>query len=381
VKATLNGTTTAYVGNYYEQTGSVTTTYYYAGGTRIAMRQGGTVNYLLGDHLGSTAIAANGTTGALMSEQRYKPWGEQRYPTGASTLPTRHRFTGQIEDGEIGLYFYGARYYSNVLGRWLSPDTIVPDPANPQSLNRFSYALNNPLRYTDPTGHWEDEGKQTQVFPCTPWPGCVTGRYLAMHRTPWQITTETIEDEKKAMHLASVTEQQFLQASKSPWSGDLSAFGGRNTLNNNTLQRHPAVDSRGNPSSPGAPIYATAYGTVVMVGDNGNTDFGKYVLIEHDVYGGKYYSVYAHLSAQYVAQGDIVDDTTAIGAMGQSGTDNIHLHFEVRKPTNVDLTQDNPFQEQVWWPQTWTALTSNFVNLGVVYGYASDFFTWKENHP
>jgi hypothetical protein len=109
VKATLNGVTTAYVGNYYEQSGSITTTYYYAGGTRIAMRQGSTVNYLLGDHLGSTALAANGTTGALLAEQRYKPWGEQRYPTGASTLPTRHRFTGQIEDGEIGLYFYGAR--------------------------------------------------------------------------------------------------------------------------------------------------------------------------------------------------------------------------------------------------------------------------------
>jgi len=49
--------------------------------------------------------------------------------------------------------YYGARYYQPYLNRWLSPDTIVPDPANPQSLNRFSYALGNPVRYTDPSGH------------------------------------------------------------------------------------------------------------------------------------------------------------------------------------------------------------------------------------
>ena len=39
------------------------------------------------------------------------------------------------------------------LGRWIAPDTIVPDPADPQSLNRYGYVLNNPLRYTDPSGH------------------------------------------------------------------------------------------------------------------------------------------------------------------------------------------------------------------------------------
>jgi RHS repeat-associated protein len=151
VKATLNGVTTAYVGNYYEQTGSVTTTYYYAGGTRIAMRQGSIVNYLLGDHLGSTAITAN-SSGGFSSELRYKPWGETRYTNG--TTPTRHQFTGQITDTEIGLYFYGARYYSNVLGRFLSADTLVPNSSDPQQLNRYAYALNSPGKYTDPTGHY-----------------------------------------------------------------------------------------------------------------------------------------------------------------------------------------------------------------------------------
>jgi hypothetical protein len=51
------------------------------------------------------------------------------------------------------LYYYNARYYDPKLARFISPDTIVPDPRNPQALNRYSYVLNNPLKYTDPTGH------------------------------------------------------------------------------------------------------------------------------------------------------------------------------------------------------------------------------------
>lgn len=46
-----------------------------------------------------------------------------------------------------------ARYYLPGIGRFLTADTLVPDPQNPQSYNRYSYTLNNPLKYTDPTGH------------------------------------------------------------------------------------------------------------------------------------------------------------------------------------------------------------------------------------
>jgi RHS repeat-associated protein len=64
-------------------------------------------------------------------------------------------FTGQRLDG-TGLYYYGARYYDPEIGRFISPDTIIPDPANPQALNRYSYCINNPLKYNDPTGHFWD---------------------------------------------------------------------------------------------------------------------------------------------------------------------------------------------------------------------------------
>jgi len=60
--------------------------------------------------------------------------------------------TGQRLDS-TGLYYYNARYYDPTIGRFISPDTIIRDPANPQCFNRYSYCLNNPLKYTDPSGH------------------------------------------------------------------------------------------------------------------------------------------------------------------------------------------------------------------------------------
>jgi hypothetical protein len=51
------------------------------------------------------------------------------------------------------LYDYNARYYDPTIGRFVSADSIVPQATNPQALNRYSYVVNNPLKYTDPTGH------------------------------------------------------------------------------------------------------------------------------------------------------------------------------------------------------------------------------------
>jgi hypothetical protein len=53
----------------------------------------------------------------------------------------------------VGLYDYGARFYDPALGRFLQPDSIVPSPTDPQSLNRYSYVRNNPLNLIDPSGH------------------------------------------------------------------------------------------------------------------------------------------------------------------------------------------------------------------------------------
>jgi RHS repeat-associated protein len=111
------------------------------------------VFYLLTDHLGSTSVTANGTTGALVSELRYKPWGETRWSSG--TTPTSKHFTGQVDEGSAlgGLYFYNARMYLPSLGRFVSADTDVPASQGPQGLNRYSYVYNSPLNFTDPSGH------------------------------------------------------------------------------------------------------------------------------------------------------------------------------------------------------------------------------------
>jgi len=147
VKTTFGATTTVYVGAIYERdNGTTVRKYYYAGGNRVAMRTGGQTYYLLGDHLGGTNVTYN-SSGVQISKLLYRPWGETRFSTG--TTPTTRRFTGQREDCQrrtIGLYFYNARYLDPQLGRFVQPDTIVPDPGNPQALNRYSYVLNNPVR-------------------------------------------------------------------------------------------------------------------------------------------------------------------------------------------------------------------------------------------
>ena len=55
---------------------------------------------------------------------------------------------------DLGLIYMNARYYLPEVGRFISADSIVPDPQTPQSYNRYSYAFNNPVKYTDPSGHY-----------------------------------------------------------------------------------------------------------------------------------------------------------------------------------------------------------------------------------
>jgi RHS repeat-associated protein len=112
----------------------------------------------VGDHLGTTSLVLK-DDGTVHSQARHYPYGEERWRWVASggELPTDYRFTGQRENGYIKLTVMGARWYDAQLGRWISPDSIIPDPANPQSFDRYSYVAGNPLRYTDPSGHcWDD---------------------------------------------------------------------------------------------------------------------------------------------------------------------------------------------------------------------------------
>ena len=140
--------TTVYIGDYYEKRGSVVTKYYDAGGQRMAVRVGGALYFLHGDHLGSATLTTD-ISGNRVGELRYTPYGVTRYEWG--NIPTDRRYTGQRWEA-FGLYDYGARMYSPGLGRFVSADIVVVAPDKPQNLNRYAYVYNSPLRYTDPSG-------------------------------------------------------------------------------------------------------------------------------------------------------------------------------------------------------------------------------------
>jgi RHS repeat-associated protein len=161
--------TTTFVGPHYEVTGTQVTKYYtsislsasFAGAQRIALRTpDGALKYVLGDHLGSTSLVTD-SNGALVTETKYKAWGEVRYTTPNTTLSTRYTFTGQysyvsdtatdLGNNGFGLMFYNARWYDSTTGRFAQADSIVPGGV--QGLDRYAYVGNNPINYVDPSGH------------------------------------------------------------------------------------------------------------------------------------------------------------------------------------------------------------------------------------
>jgi RHS repeat-associated protein len=153
VKSNVNGTVTVFIGNYYEWETKATRKHYYAGTNRIAMRDGETLYYLFGDHLGSTSLSYRVSDG-YVARHLYKPWGEKRYPAGASVLPTKYRFTGQYVQNELWLYYYNARWYDNRVGRFIQADIDIPESQGVQGWDRYSYVNNNPLVYVDSNGQF-----------------------------------------------------------------------------------------------------------------------------------------------------------------------------------------------------------------------------------
>ena len=152
-KKTVNGgSSTYYIGDHYEITDGKVTKYVFAGNLRIAMVEGPNFSYFHKDHLGSSTVMTD-ASGKIIESIDYMPFGEQRNYSRLNPFITRYRFTDQELDVESGLYNYNARLYDPVIGRFISPDTIVPDPFDPQLLNRYAYVRNNPLIYVDPSGN------------------------------------------------------------------------------------------------------------------------------------------------------------------------------------------------------------------------------------
>lgn len=138
-------------GEYLYNTGTSTGefTYYHAlNDSTVAMTIGGELTWMYGDQIGSTSLTR--TAAGANKTQRYLPFGEIRTD---GNLTNDRQYTGQINDQTTGLYHYNARYYDPTIGRFVSPDTIVPDAGDSQDYNRYTYVRNNPIKYNDPTGH------------------------------------------------------------------------------------------------------------------------------------------------------------------------------------------------------------------------------------
>ena len=128
--------------------------YYAISGMTVAMYVGENLQYILTDHLGSV-IAVTDASGDLLNgqEERYLPFGTPRSDLGAISQ-TDYGYTFQRDLPGMGLMDYRARFYDPLLGRFIQPDSIVPSVSNPQAFNRYSYVLNQPVNFNDPTGHF-----------------------------------------------------------------------------------------------------------------------------------------------------------------------------------------------------------------------------------
>jgi len=197
VRKIKGSNSTYYFGDAYETRNTVGIIHLFANHQRLAsIRTDGKIQYYHGNHLGSASIITD-QNGNLKQKIEYFPYGTYRAKGSQSgtydydtTFPNaNYTFTDQEDDDETGLYNYDARLYDPQLGRFISTDSIVPKQkelqvsysinAQPtdntdlknshhrdlQALNRYSYCLNNPLMYTDPSGHdpangtsWSEDG-------------------------------------------------------------------------------------------------------------------------------------------------------------------------------------------------------------------------------
>ena len=130
-----------------------------SGPVRARTVPGGTVSYYVSDPIGSVR-AITDSTGHVLEQHDYLPFGEELAPSPAATSLA---FGGGERDAEAltatltATDYFGARYYQSQTGRFTTPDDpTYMDPSDPQSLNGYSYANNNPLRWVDPTGHDAD---------------------------------------------------------------------------------------------------------------------------------------------------------------------------------------------------------------------------------
>ncbi|HVU05187.1 MAG TPA: RHS repeat-associated core domain-containing protein, partial [Polyangiaceae bacterium] len=154
------------VGGDYERTDMTEVPYLLANGVRLARvvydpnipvsgAPAQHVFFELGDHLGSTSTVMDQATGELVEKGTYQPYGnaDSDYrPDRWKFFREDYRFTGKEEDVEVGLTYFGKRFYNAQLGRWMSPDPLAIHDAGKADLNVYAYVKGRALSALDPVG-------------------------------------------------------------------------------------------------------------------------------------------------------------------------------------------------------------------------------------
>lgn len=147
---------TLYIDNNYEIINGVKTRYVFAGNVRVAEITGDsslTTRYYHKDHLGSSTVMTDGGGNKVSPINiDYMAYGLERNST-EQLGAMNYRYTDQEKDKGTGLYNYDARLYDPGIGMFVTGDDVTQDWFDPQGLNRYAYCRNNPVNYTDPSGH------------------------------------------------------------------------------------------------------------------------------------------------------------------------------------------------------------------------------------
>ena len=253
-----------------------------------------------------------------MTELRYYPFGGTRYDAGGQL--TAYRYTGQrVETGGTGLYDYGARWYDPVIGRFIQADTIIPDPGDPQSLNRYSYVSNNPLKYTDPTGHRECEDRDCKKTS----PAAQSKAKKTDLKLPFKFDRVPIENPTWAQGYGP---NDFAQRNPNIYAG--------------TSGLHGGIDLG---SAAGTLVYAGVKGTIVN-SSSMNRDASPNVVVYT---ADGYYVTYGHVDVniKFQEDGTQVNPDDVIGTLDsqQIGDfNNSHLHLAVITLENGQKRNHNP---------------------------------------
>lgn len=143
-----------WIGNLYEEKNGQALYHIYANGRLVCTFDSTGTNvfqYYQPNNITSTSVQTD-QNGVPIQHYEYFAFGQTRFALSTTAFPVSRRYTSQVLDDETGLYYYNARYYDPQLGRFIQPDEVISALGDPQSYNRYSYVLNNPLKYTDPDG-------------------------------------------------------------------------------------------------------------------------------------------------------------------------------------------------------------------------------------